>query len=200
MPTLVWCFSLMTTTIMWSLLTWWWPLQWSQHDAARLMLVHDVHGSLESWWWSHVFDDCWWCSPWRWLWAITLYCGTHGPVDALAWSFDDGDGGALLMWWSPCTWWWPWGHVGVDMLCLDDMMYIDGDDLALITWFDHMMEMALLCSLDRDDMMAWHTWWRFDLACDEDTLNLTLPFIHLTYLALALPILANPCKTLIHPS
>ena len=97
------------------------------------------------------FDDCWWCSSCWWLWAIRLYGGAHGPVDALDdclilwwwwwWSLagDDlmmpwGHDAWSVWWWSPCTWWWPWGHVGVDMSCLDDMMYIDGDDIPW--WHD----------------------------------------------------------------
>ena len=105
MPTPVWCLSLMTTTIMWSLLTWWWPLQWSQYDAARSMLVDDVHGTLEI---------CWW--PW---WSLDGMVDGDGGLWSL--SVDDGalgDGGALLempSWWrcDDCLMM-SFGHDGVD--------------------------------------------------------------------------------------
>ena len=147
MPTPDWWLSLMTTTVMWSLLTWWWPLQWSQYDAARFMLM--------SWWWSHEdLDDvvepmmlaqwwlmvivemeplCWWCSPWRW-WS---HVGCHDD----AWS---------AWWWSSCIWWpwwwWPWGHDG------DDMMMMICFAWALMTWYIHVM------SFGHDGMtyMMWH--------------------------------------------
>ena len=102
-------------------LTWWWPLQWSQHDAARLMLV-----DMMSWycpmrtlmmWWSPddgdgcLDDDCWWCSSCWWLWAITLYGGAHGLVDYLMIARSWWYGGAPVvigpveMMMIRCPWW-----------------------------------------------------------------------------------------------
>ena len=191
---LAWWLSLMTTTIMWSLLTWWSPLQWSQHDAAKLVLVDDVLGALESCWWSHVFDDdvvepCW-CG------------GAH--------ALDDG---CLILWW----WWWlspvdvvepmhlmmalgPW----LELTCYALMTWShDGDDLALLTWWRwHALMWWLLdefrpCWGWHDLLIGWHDIHFGDLLLL--VMRYHLPF-HLTYLALALPILANPCKTLIHPS
>ena len=101
-----------------------------------------------------------------------------------------------IWWWSPCTWQWPWGHVGVDMSCLVDMMYMDGDDFSLITWpcLAHLMEMTCI-----DVMVAWRvsamlsmtymmemTWWHdiYDgdlifLVMRIPLTLLTLSFIHL---------------------
>lgn len=135
----------------------------------------------------------------------------------IAWSFDGGDGGALLIWWSPCTWWWPWGHVEVDMFCLVTwctLMEMTCIDVMVAWWVSAMLRMTWFIDGDGipclDDMiemtyLALMCWWRWHtlmtwcaLACDEVPYSLTLTFTSPT-LALALSILAYPCKTLTHP-
>ena len=137
--------------------------------------------------------------------VVTTWCSQIGACRWCSWSLGELmmiPCPLMLMWWSPCTWWWPWGHAGVDMLCLDDMitwwrwpclahlMEMTCIDVMVAWWVSTMLRMTRFV-----DMMVWHTLWRLVLACDE--VSFTLSF---TYLALALPILANPCKTLIHPS
>ena len=144
-------------------------------------------------WWSLddgdgcLDDDCWWCNSCWWLWAITLYGGAHGPVDYLMiarwlvqlrwWWSDVHDDAWSIWWWSRCTWWWPWGHVGDDIMMMmlalwhgtfigDGLMSFGHDDIHDVTW----------CSC-----LWWGTLFPYS-------------FIHLTYLALAPSILANPCK------
>ena len=81
----------------------------------------------------------------------------------------------LMMALGPC---WRWHH---------------DDDDSLVTWYIHIGDG--LMSFGHDDIhdVTWCSclWW--------GTL-FPYSFIHLTYLALAPSILANPCKTLTHPS
>jgi hypothetical protein len=69
-----------------------WPLQWSQYDAAWMM-IDDLDGALE-------MDD-------------------DGPLMEIAYD-DDGPLMTLMMWWSP--WWCsPWWCCGAhDDVALDD--------------------------------------------------------------------------------
>lgn len=148
MPTPVWCLSLMTTTVMWSLLTWWWPLQWSQYDAARLMLVDDLIGALE------FVDDLdgplhlnelmmvpwgpWWCG------------GAHDGDDS-----DD----CLMMALGPWCWhallepWWVawWVSAMMEMTYIDDDMIHSCEEM---TYIDVMLWWAYLSlmSFGHDDI------------------------------------------------
>ena len=213
MPTPAWWLYLMTTIVVWSLLTWWWPLQWSQHDAARSMLVDDVHGALESWWWS--LDGL-------------IDCDDGDGACLMWWSPDDGDGACLMMMqlgealmlpyvfivfidvcgWIPChmmpwshgshSWWrwlldefWPcWGWhdslMEMPWWCL--AMIVDADDISCL---DMLMYLV-------DEDMIHSCWWDVDELMSL-VMRYPIPF-HSPSLALALPILAIPCKTLIHPS
>ena len=157
MPTPAWWLSLMTTTVMWSLLTWWWPLQWSQYDAARSMLVDDVHGALEMlmtlmvpwwygwWWWEMV--ELWWCSLEMPCWCLmsSQYSLMHVVGSHAIWCLGAmglaHDGGVMIAWW--------WVS-------------------AMMAWYIHVMPCwhTLLEPLWR---WWWHVW-HVDLACDEDTL------------------------------
>ena len=126
-----------------SLLTWWWPLQWSQHDTARSMLVDDV---VEPRWWRwslfDVVEPRWWRwslfdddAAWRCFDDALCLHSLHWcmwldpmPYDALEpWV-------SLMMevWWlleelRPCCW---WHDTWMEMTYFALMTwYIDGDDI-----------------------------------------------------------------------
>ena len=140
-------------------------------------------------------------------WSHISYGGAHGP--------DDGLDDCLMMMvdpcWSPCTWWWPWGHVRDDIPCWwwhDTFMCLMWCWWAYEPWWVSTMEMTWWHDIhDGDDMMAWHTW-----ACDEVsyTLSFTYPCASPTYSCnplqdphTPLPKPIYPCKplqTLTHPS
>ena len=171
MPTPTWWLSLMTTTVMWSLLTWWWPLQWSQHDAARSMLVDDVHGALESWWWS--LDGL-------------IDCDDGDGACLMWWSPDDGDGACLMMMqlgdalmmpyvftvfidacgWIPCHMM-PWSHGSRSWWrcdgCLMSFGHVDDDMIHSCDWCDALMSLWALMSFGHA------------LVVDEDPLPLPKP-------------------------
>ena len=143
MPTPAWWLSLMKTIVMWSLLTWSWPLQWSQYDAARSMLVDDVHGALEMlmtlmvpwwygwWWWEMV--ELWWCNLEMPCWCLmsSQYSLMHVVGSHAIWCLGAmglaHDGGVMIAWW--------WVSTMMEMTYIDDAMIHshDGDD---IHWCD----------------------------------------------------------------
>ena len=165
----------MTTTVMWSLLTWWWPLQWSQHDVVRLVLVDDVHGTLESWWWSHVFDvDV--VEPMHLMMAL-------GPWLELTWY-------ALMTWCTLMEMTLPCSLDGDDMHWCDGcLMSFDHVEDDMIRWYDGMTYIMEICSC---------LWWGILYPF------IHLPCASPTYSCKPLqdphtPIL-NPKHTFIHPS
>lgn len=114
------------------------------------------------------------------LMTTTVMCNI---LDGCPWS------GHSLMWWSPDDafgWWW----CSLEMMsCLDSLMEMTWWCLAMID-----MLMTYLV----DDGMIHSCWWDV-----EELMSLVMRYpipFHSPNLALALPILAIPCKTLIHPS
>ena len=169
---------LMTTTVMCSLLDgdpcsghslmWWSP---DDGDALILPYVFKDALMMPCLMMMQLGDDLALITWWRWH-ALTWWV-----LDPLMMVMVDPC-------WSPCTWWWPWGHVRDDIprwwwhdtfMCL---MWCWG---AYEPWWVSTMEM---------------TWWH-DI--HELVMRYPIPF-HSPTLALALPILAIPCKTFIHPS
>ena len=143
---------------------WWW--RWSLFDVVE-----------PRWWRWSVFDD-------------DMLMEMMSCLDDMM--YIDGDDLALITWWrwhaltwwvldplmmvmvdpcwSPCTWWWPWGHVR--------------DDIPSCWWYIHVFDVmlmslwALMSFGHGDDMMAWHTW-----VCDEVsyTISFTYPCASPTY-------------------
>ena len=120
-----------------------WPLQWSQYDAAWMM-IDDLDGALEmdddgplmeiaygdgphTWWslaWMTMALEAltldWW-SPW---WCSLGWCG-----GALV-----GDWSCWCTWWwlldmVMSSWWWLWSHDAQWWLRLDDRALVD------VTWW-----------------------------------------------------------------
>ena len=118
----------------------------------------------------------------------------------LPWSHDDL---ALITWWrwlalmEMVAWW-------VSAM-LRMTWFVDGDDM-MMSCLDSLMEMTWWClaMIDMlmtylvDDDMIHSCWWDVDELMSL-VMRYPIPF-HSPNLALALPILAIPCKTLIHPS
>ena len=176
MPTPVWCLTLMPTTVMCSI------LDGCPCNGHNLM------------WWSPDDGDGVWLMMMQ-LWSCL--------DDAL---FDDDALGydlALITWWrwlslmEMVAWW-------VSAM-LRMTWFVDGDDM-MMSCLDSLMEMTWWClaMIDMlmtylvDDDMIHSCWWDVDELMSL-VMRYPIPF-HSPTLALALPILAIPCKTLIHPS
>ena len=140
----------------------------------------------------------WWCSFDR---ALMMPCLMMMCLEmTLPWSHDDL---AFITWWrwlalmEMVAWW-------VSAM-LRITWFVDGDDM-MMSCLDSLMEMTWWClaMIDMlmtylvDDDMIHSCWWDVDELMSL-VMRYPIPF-HSPTLALALPILAIPCKTLIHPS
>ena len=143
--------------------------RWCPWSLGELLMIPCL------WWWCGGALLMWW-SPCTWWWLLDslmmvmvepCWCGG-------AHALDDGLG----------------AMIGVDMLCLDDMitwwrwpclaylMEMTCIDVMVAWWISAMLRMTWFV-----DRMAWHTFWRLALACDEVSFTLSshLPCASPTY-------------------
>ena len=177
----------------------------SQIDACR-WCSWSLGDMLMSWWWSFdglidgddgdgaSVDDATWRCPIDALCLHSLYwCMQLDPMpyDTLEpWVSLMMD---LVAWWVSTMLRMTWFVDGDDMMmsCLDSLM-------EMTWWCIAMIDMLMTYLVGGDDVIHSCVWWDVDELMSL-VMRYPIPF-HSPTLALALPILAIPCKTLIHPS